>query len=244
MVDGRYIYCIAEGEEHRSFGNIGVSNSEAYTVNYKDISAVISNIPFIEILPNVDNITEHQRVINASRNVAATIPVRFGTIFKNGEGVRKLLVKSYRDFKTKLAKLKDKDEFGVKVILDMERTTKIRRDVENSSDEVKKMKDEVSTASEGSAYFLKMKMRDAIRNETLKQIDKISGKIHQELSEVAEDSCLLKPDLDQIILNSAYLVSKKKHDQFIAKFINTKKKYETKGLTIHMSGPWAPYSFC
>ena len=244
MIKGRYVYCILESEKKPDIGNIGLFDSNVYTVNHKDLNAIISAIPFKETQANVDNIIAHQRVVEASRKIGTTLPVRFGVIIKTEEGVKNLLVKSYRDFRLKISKFKDKDEFGVKVIFDKNNIKKTKKTIHDTSEEVKKIKEEMTNAGDGTAYFLKMKMDEAIKNETLRKIDRLSGEIHSDLARSADDSRLLKTDIDQVVLNVAYLVKKEDHESFNLKLKKLEEKYKKDNLTFHLSGPWAPYSFC
>ena len=244
MIKGRYIYCILESEKKPDIGNIGLFDSNVYTIGHKDLNAIVSAIPFKETPASVDNIIAHQRVVEASRKIGTTLPVRFGVIIKTEEGVKNLLVKSYRDFRSKITKFKDKDEFGVKIVFDKNNLKKIKKDMPDESDEIKKIKKEMNNAGDGTAYFLKMKMDEAVKNETLKKIDRLSGEIHNEIASLADDSRILKSDIDQVILNVAYLVKKKDHDSFNLKLKKLEEKYKKDNLIFHISGPWAPYSFC
>ncbi len=244
MANGRYVYCILEGEKEQKLGNIGLFDTLAYTITYRGIGAVVSSIPFKEMQPDVGNITAHQRVVEASRSLGTTLPVRFGIMFKTEEGAKKLLMKSYRDFKSKIAKFRSKDEFGVKIVMDKTDIKKNARLIENSSDEIMKIKKEISLAGDGTSYFLKMRMDEAIKNGMFRKIDQLGNGIHRELVKSAQDSCLLKADLEQIILNAAYLVDRNGYDSFNSTIERLKAKYDNDGLTFHVSGPWAPYSFC
>src|SRR5437879_3037127 len=41
---GLYVYCIVECAEPRSFGRVGIGDrSEAYTINFRDLAAVVSD---------------------------------------------------------------------------------------------------------------------------------------------------------------------------------------------------------
>jgi len=242
--DGRYVYCIMEGGENQNLGSIGLFGNEVYTINHNDISAVVSKAPFKEMKPDVDSIIAHQRVVEASKNVTTTLPVRFGILFKSEQGVKKLLTKSYNDFKSKINKLKDKEEFGIKLILEKENIRKIQKQVIDKSEEVKKIKSEISESGKGTAYFLNMRMDEAIKNEVLRKVEELGGEVHRELVSCSIDSCFLKADLEDVILNAAYLVNKSEIKKFSDKLEKLKKMYGTHGLILHQSGPWAPYSFC
>jgi len=243
MTNGVYLYCIADAKDVSKLGNIGLYEKPVYTINFKDVGAVVSIIPFKEIPPNVNEINWHQRVVEASRENWATLPVRFGTIFKSDEGVKKYLEKSYKDLHLKITKFKNKDEFGIKVIFDKDDLSKLKLQVDDNQ-EIKKIKEEMINAREGTAYFLKLRMDEAIRSEVLKKIDEIKSKIHEQLSKPAADSCTLRSELSEIILNASYLVDRNEKENFNSQVKKIKGMYAQYGMMVHQSGPWAPYSFC
>jgi hypothetical protein len=243
MSDGKYLYCILEGGQHHRFVETGLFGKQPYTVSYKDISAVVSNVPFKEMQPDVKVITSHQKIIEDSRTRGTTLPARFGIMFKSDDSVKKMLTKTYKELKSKMVNLKGKDEFGLKIMIDKPDLNRLKL-VSQNNPEIKKIKKEIASSGKGTAYFLKMKMDEAVRNETYKRIDHLSGQIHRELATDAQQSCLLKTDFDQIILNAAYLVNRDDVIKFRKKMDNLKERYEKDGLIFHMSGPWAPYSFC
>lgn len=243
MVEGRYLYCILDGFPNRTVGGIGLFDSKTYVVSYKDVSAIVSNVPFKEIKPEVETMTSHQRIVDESRTHGTILPARFGTIFKSDDGVKKMLVKSYKELKTKITKLEGKDEFGLKIIIDKPNLKKLEYTLHDIP-EIKKIKKEIAASGEGTAYFLKMKMNEAIKNQTYKKIDELGGQIHKEIAKDAFDSCLLKCDFDEIMLNAAYLVNRDDASKFHKKLDELKEKYKGHGLVFHLSGPWAPYSFC
>jgi len=241
--DGRYLYCVTEGKND-AFGKIGLSGKDVFAVTHKDIAAVVSAIPFKTIDSTLTSILTHQQVVDACTAKATTLPVRFGVIFKNEEGVKELLAKSYPNYRAKILELRGKEEFGAKVILDEAGLKRIRAEVEKESDELGKLKKSMAKATRGTLYLLKIKMDEALRSETAKKIGDVSGAVHSELGRAAVQSTLLKSDHEQIVLNGAYLVDRSRHDEFQSEAERIKNKFEKQGLTIHVSGPWAPYSFC
>lgn len=239
MSEGRYVYCIFEGDPITNLGKIGIHGNDVYSIKHNKINAAVSSIPFKEFEPNIENISAHQRVIEEARKFGTTVPVRFGVLIKEEDGVKNLLKKSYSEFTNKISKLRGKDEYGVKVFL-QQKNHKIFQEFQTK--EIKKLKKDIAASSEGTSYFLKLKLEEAIKNESLKRIEEISQQIHKEISEISTDSCLLNDELDDIILNGAYLINKNQESDFTKKFVRLKNKY--KELKFHISGPWAPYSFC
>lgn len=245
-MDGRYIYCIVDWDDDKlptNFGNIGIGENAVYTIGYKQIAAVVSSIPFKQMESNLNDIMAHQRVVEVAREARTVLPVRFGVILKNEEGIKKLLAGSYKDYSSKLAALRGKDEIGIKVLLNKTSLKKIEALAEQS-EEVQKIKQEMSTSKPGTSYFMKLRLQDAMKNETLMKIDKMVGEINGALAEGADDRRLLKNDVGEIVLNVAYLVDRSKMRAFDAKVKELRERFEQEGMTIHRSGPWAPYSFC
>lgn len=238
------MYCILHEERDPVFKANGIKGSPVYTVNYRDISAVVSDVAFKEISPGMDDVVVHNKVVEAARDSGVVLPIRFGVIFRNKEGTKKLLKTSYKDYKSKLAKLSGKDELGVKIVLEKGAMDKIESHVREESDEVKKLGEESASAGKGTSYFLKLRLDDIVKNEALNRVSRISEEIHAELAKAAKESRLLKTELDQVVLNSVYLVEKAKAKEFRRRLETLRRKYEAMGFSFHQSGPWAPYSFC
>ena len=244
MTEGRYLYCILDGAETRNLGKVGIQGGEVRVLPYESVGAVISPVPFSEIESNLGNILVHQKVVDLARGIGTTLPVRFGIIFKTEEGVKKMLSKSYEGYRTKLHKLKDRDEFGVKVILNDSGLKRIRESVEADSEEVVGTRKKLPKSGRGTSYLLRLKMEEAIKNQLYKKIEDLSQQIYTRLGAPADERTVLKSDHEQIILNAAYLINRREVERFQKEVEAVRKDFGGEGLIVHTSGPWAPYSFC
>lgn len=240
---GNYLYGITNNIT-KSLDTDGLLDEKIQEINHKDLVALTSRIPFKEIEPNIENISIHQKVIDKARKDRAIIPVRFGVILKEKEGVIKLLQSSYNEFKEKLGRFSDSDEFGVKISLKQDAFEKMKISVTEESDEVNDLKKEISVSKEGKAYFLNLKLNESIKNKTYHKIDEKTISIHNELAKYAIDVRRLNENISQIILNSSFLVKRSKADEFTKKAEQLKQECKKYGFAFHLSGPWAPYSFC
>lgn len=244
MPEGKYLYCILDGEGKQSFGRIGINGKSVYTIPYDGLSAIVSDVPFKEIEPRVNDITAHQEAVETARRMGTVLPIRFGTIFKTEDAVIKVLRSSHKNLVAKLTRFKDRHEFGVKILVEKTSMEKFERLVQDESAEARKIRQKISAKSPGTSYLLKLQLNDIIRNETLRRIDRTCEEIHQRLAAVAEDNRLLKTELEQILLNASYLVHKNRTDSFYRTLDKLKPEYEPQGFMFHVGGPWAPYSFC
>ena len=242
MVEGRYLYCITEADASPP-PVLGLLAKYPYIIKYKDLGAVVSLIPYVEPTPNIENIVSHEDVVNSARKAGTVLPVKFGVIFKNEEGVKALLRTSYDSYRAKLDKFRDLDEYGIKVVLKTEGLKHLREEVAKSSAEISRMQRQMAKAKSGRSYFLKLKVDEAIKAESYRAVDKLARQVHADLAKNATKSSMLKAEHQQIILNAAYLVKKEEGTSFMAHARTLAKTYAQMGLLIHTSGPWAPYSF-
>ncbi|MDT5295306.1 MAG: hypothetical protein QOJ76_2186, partial [Acidobacteriota bacterium] len=62
--EGKYVYCIIESKEPRSFGPIGIGarGDEVYTIHHDGMAAVVSNTPIQVYDPTRENVFAHEQV--------------------------------------------------------------------------------------------------------------------------------------------------------------------------------------
>jgi hypothetical protein len=246
MTEGRYLYCIADTADQKQIGPKGLRGNKVTSVAFRDISAVISAVPFNEMSSNVSDLMAHQEVVAEVRKSATVLPIRFGVILRNDENVVKLLSNSYQEYQTKLSNFRGKDEFGIKLLLGKESRSSIEKLAIEQSEEIKKLNEEITAAGgKGASYFLRMKLDDAKKNQTFRLIDSIVYEINSRFKAVSEEQSILKSDLAQIIFNASYLVRSENSEKFKLIVSELQKSCNASyGIDIHVSGPWAPYSFC
>jgi hypothetical protein len=198
----------------------------------------------VEYEPNEVNVLQHERVVEDVMREHTVLPLGFGNIFIDENRVKWLLVRFYLTFKTYLKKLENRVEVGVKVFYDMEAT---KREVEEKSDEVKMLKEELASKPDREARFLREKLNILIEREALKVASerayKYGVEIYETLKKCAEDAYLMKRIGGEMILNGAFLIHKDKITDFEKELEKVKKEYEGKGLRFQYSGPWPPYNF-
>jgi len=77
--EGKYVYCIIEGNEGRNFGPIGIGKrgDVVSTLGFNDISAVISSSPVTKYVIDPDNLVAHEKVIEEVMKDYTVLPLRF-----------------------------------------------------------------------------------------------------------------------------------------------------------------------
>jgi hypothetical protein len=102
-----YIYCVIPANGEREFGKIGIGGQgdRVYTIDYKDIAAVVSNTSEEKFDGSDENIFAHQRVVQQVFEKKLGVPLPFATLLESEEELRQLLEERYAEFQDKLSKL-------------------------------------------------------------------------------------------------------------------------------------------
>src|ERR1041385_7722947 len=153
---GKYVYCIIRRAQERGFGGIGIGSSQrVYTVRHNDLAAVVSDTPIVIYDPTRENVLAHEFVNETVMREHTVIPMSFGTVFRSEEDVSELLRSTHQAFSDVLDKMRDKIEFGLKILWERE---KVIANIERDNDEIRRLKDEISRHTASSTYFARMQL--------------------------------------------------------------------------------------
>ncbi|HSL78097.1 MAG TPA: GvpL/GvpF family gas vesicle protein, partial [Pseudolabrys sp.] len=211
--DGKYVYCIIKCTEPRDFGLIGIGETDkrVYTVHHKDLAAVVSDTPIRIYDPTRENVLAHELVNETVMREYTVIPMSFGTIFRTREDIEELLRSTYRAFDDVLDKMRDKIEFGLKVLWDRDKA--IDR-LEDQDGEIRRLKGEITGNAQSSTYFARMQLGRLIESGLEATANGYVLDIHESLKPVAVASRSNRPIGDRMIMNAAYLVERSRELEF------------------------------
>jgi hypothetical protein len=239
--EGKYVYCIVKSPKAREFGQIGIGegSSTVYTVHYGELAAVVSDTPIRIYDPTRENVLAHEFVNETVMREYTVIPMSFGTLFRTEEDIVELLKSTYQAFDDVLEKMKDKIEFGLKVLWDRE---KVISTIEEENEEIRRLKDEINRNAQNSTYFARMQLGRLVEAALEEAGNRYVRDIHEALKPAAVASRSNKPIGDRMILNAAFLVDRERERAFDEAVKDISHKYEDL-LTFKYTGPWPPYNF-
>ena len=239
--EGKYVYCIIKSADLRDFGPIGIGDGEntVYTVNHHDLAAVVSDTPIRIYDPTRENVLAHELVNETVMRQFTVIPMSFGTIFRTQEDIVELLKTTYKAFDDVLEKMRDKIEFGLKVLWDRD---KVISRLEQTDDEIRRLKEEITGNAQSSTYFARMQLGRLVESALESTANGYVMDIHESLKPVAVASRSNKPIGDRMIMNAAYLVERSREQEFDEAVKALSRKYEDV-LSFKYTGPWPPYNF-
>jgi len=266
-MDGLYLYCLREKtKDSPPILAKGVDgDGEVFVLPYRQLEAVVSKVCLEEFgsdeIPKKaqedlswirEKALAHEKVIEQAMRqnskVLSVIPMRFGTIFKDGASLEKVLDKDYSKVEKNLERIRGKQEWSVKVYL-MDRE-KFEQAVKEKSESIKEKEEEMASLPEGMAFFMEEELKEIIAKEVDKELGDVVTGFFDRLAKHTASSIknrLLQKELtgrrEPMVLNSAYLIQEKEIDDFKAEIEDLKREIQTQGFCLEYSGPWPPYNF-
>jgi hypothetical protein len=236
---GKYVYCVIQSNKPLRFDAIGIGDehAEVHTIGYRDLAAVVSDVPIGVLDSTRENVLAHERVNEIVMRDHTVIPMSFGTIFKTRDDIVELLRSAYDAFGDVLGKMRGKMEFGLKVLWDRD---SIIQEIEKEDDDIHRLKNEIAL-QKGSTYFARMQYGRAIDGALQSRSERYVAEILERLRDVAVASRINKPIGDKMIMNAAFLVSRDRENAFDSRVKSIASAHDK--LTFKYTGPWPPYNF-
>jgi len=237
----KYIYCVIRTSQGRKFDLVGLEGEEVYTINYKDIAAVVSNISisYEECDPTRSNMKTHTLVLETLMKDYTVLPARFGLISDNEDKLKGLLQKYYSTLKEYIRRLDNRIEIGIKVFWEKEAMI---AELEGKDQRLTKLKEELKTLPPPIAQEKLLKAGEMVRSMIEKWVDRYTDRVYRQLMKVAVDGKKNYPIDMKNIINSAFLVDKAREKQFDTLIEKLDSEYGDK-INFKYVKPVPPYNF-
>lgn len=248
-----YVYGIGDKGVRESLGRIGIEGTEVYTIPYRDMCIVVHNCSAEPYQSDDDEVVKNwlftqQEVLDVIwEKYGVVLPMSFDMIIegKNGrsaeEELKVWIEENYDEFHKKIIKLKNKQEYGVQVMID---TEALSAKFLETDEKLRRKKKEIDTKSQGIAYMEREQLKDLVKERIEETADLYFKEFYSMIKECTEDIVIGKTKKvegnKQMIMNLSCLVSKDK----VVELGDELEKMENKdGVSVRFSGPWAPFSF-
>jgi len=232
-----YLYGIIDSSDPIKESLYGLEGAGVYNVSFCDIGAVVS-----EISQPIQNVTEvaileHETVIEKLMANFVVLPARFQTIIDGRDNLRSIMQSCYKDFKENLARVRNRLEFGIKVIWPAD---KVKENIIQTLKEGRPWPAEPDCSA--NKRFIRGKLETYQINEKFKKkANKFIDAMDIFFSKFAAEKKLKRLKTENLLLDAVYLVEKNKESDFRDAFEHIKSAHE--GFKFLFSGPWPPYNF-
>ena len=134
-------------------------------------------------------------------------------------------------------RLRDKFEFGLKVLWDRDEIVKV---IEQEDEDIHRLKNEISS-QKGSTYFARMQYGRLIDGALQQRSERYVAEFLQRLRDVSVASRVNRAIGDKMIMNAAFLVQRDQEQAFDRRIKEIASLFDK--LTFKYTGPWPPYNF-
>lgn len=257
----RYVYCILDHKavQDKSEWPSGIEEDVPIEIiASEDLAAITSAVPLS--VYDEDALNErlqdaawtalkamrHERVVEHFTKVGGVVPLRFGTIYLDDEGVRTML----RDRKPALARLLDRlsgrEEWGLNVYFDQ---NVLLQGIDALSPVLADLLSQAENASPGQAYLLRTKAhalrKDEARNEVTRTVTRLEEHLKNNADDVRRLRTLKVETTEHGELKAKFAVLVKKSEFAKLRGVTEKwlRDYEATGIRLEIAGPMPPYNF-
>lgn len=251
-----WAYCILAATERDAVpkGAPGVApGSEVEAIQEGQLVALVSPVPLAEYSDDrlreqlndiawVERIARaHEQVLEQTLEHATILPLRLCTLYRDHEGVRRMLREQEPMLRETLSGLEGRREWGAKVFVDQDRLAEALAAAPGH---------QAPAQSSGAEYMARLG-REREASERVHELgDAVVDEIHARLEAVADDSRanpLQRRELhgrpEQMLLNGAYLVSRTREQELRRLAEALRERWSASGFDLELTGPWPPYNF-
>jgi hypothetical protein len=247
---GHYVYCVMPGDARPPLADVaGVDPRHAVEVlRHAALGAVTGRVSLAEFgseplkhnLNDLDWLARtaraHQGVLDRAFASGPIVPLRLCTIYAGEEHVRQMLEREQDVLRQALARLRDRSEWGVKLIADA------RHQPEPGP--------EADVESSGRAYLERRSRERRAHDEARESTRRAVEEVHERLRRQATAATFLPTQSRELygregemIFNGAYLVDSSEVERFRAAADELRARHGPVGLALELTGPWPPYNF-
>jgi len=239
-LERKYIYGIIQEPEPRRFSFLGVRDAEVYTINHRELAAVVSDTALEEIDPTRKDVRAHTVVQDELLKNCILLPMSFGMIAGSKDDVLKLLERNYQGLTGELVRLAGKVEVELKVFWDQEAMIK---ELQGGSEELTRLKAKVKIAqSPIEAQRLLVEAGKLVERIALDWKARYADRVYAGLKGFSSDAKLNSPLGIKNVLNASFLIERARESDFQKEVFKLDSQYQGK-INFKYVGPLAPYNF-
>lgn len=258
-----YVYCIAESSAVTSLPAASLpaaieDDSKLEWVTVSTLAALVSRVPretFSEenLAEHLTDATwtairamRHETVVEYVAKRISVVPLRFGTIYLEREGVEQMLSARTRELEEIIEHLRGREEWGVNVYCDR---AVLLSSITTVSPVLRDLVERAQQAPPGQSYLMQKKI-DALRvDEARAAVNVIVEQIEEKLKEQSEDARRLRilkvetTEHGELKAKFAFLVNRKDFEGFREAAERLAQEHQSAGIRLELTGPWPVYNF-
>ena len=258
-----YVYCIAESAAAAQLPADSLpaaieEDSKFEWIEVHNLAALVSRVPLATY--NEESLAEHltdatwtairamrhETVVEYVAKRASVVPLRFGTIYLERDGIEKMLTERSRSLEEIIEQLRGREEWGVNVYSDR---AVLMSTITSVSPVLREMVERAQQASPGQSYLMQKKI-DALKTDEVRAaVNRIVEEIEQRLMAQSDDARRLRilkvetTEHGELKAKFAFLVKRSGFEEFRDAAERLAQENQAAGIRIELTGPWPVYNF-
>jgi gas vesicle protein GvpL/GvpF len=248
-----WTYCVTwdEGAVELASGLEGVEpGSEVEAVCDGHLAALVSRVPLAEygdarLREHLEDLEwvertarRHEGVLETALQDATVVPLRLCTLYRELDGVRRLLREHRPAFRDGLRQVEGCVEWGVKLFADP------RAPVNEPAAAP------AGNESRGATYLSRRQQERVLAEKASEARARCVDVVHQRFAALSRASTINPPQRPEVhgrelsmVMNGAYLVERGRHGELEDTAASLREEWTPLGFTLELTGPWPPYNF-
>src|SRR5829696_1175482 len=259
-----YVYCIAESTaaaqlSAESLPGAIEDDAQLVWISINTLAALVSQVPketyseerLAEHLTDATwtaiRAMRHETVVEYVAKRASVIPLRFGTIYLERNGIEQMLTEKSRELEEIIEHLRGREEWGVNVYCDR---AVLLSSITSVSPVLRELVDRAAQAPPGQSYLMQKKIETLRVDEARAAVNRIVDQIEEELKANSDDARRLRilkvetTEHGELKAKFAFLVKRASFDEFRDAAERLAQENQNAGIRLELTGPWPVYNFC
>jgi hypothetical protein len=174
---------------------------------------------------------------------AASVPLAFGTVFRDDERVRQLLRDQSAALRARLEAVAGRAEW----VLALHRTSpSSSQELAQSSQELRALRAQIESSSPGRAHLLRRRAAE-LEREAARRLDMDAADALVELLRTVVDDVFREPlpsdSLERPLARLSVLVKRSGEQRFLGSVEQARARWPEPTYRLQLTGPWPPYRF-
>lgn len=188
----------------------------------------------------------HERVVDYFAKRASVVPLRFGVIYLDKDGVERMLVERAEELRAAILRLEGREEWGVNIFCDRKALMEV---IVSISPRLQELESQAAASSAGQAYLLRKKMDSLRKDETRGEVTRMVERVEQQLKAESEGATCLRLLKDEagehgeLVGKLAFLVARERFGEFHGAAERLAGDLGRAGFRLELTGPWPAYNF-
>jgi len=188
----------------------------------------------------------HEGVAEHFARRTSVVPLRFGAIYLEREGVARMLSERSAQLRAVLARVGGREEWGLNVYVERAR---LREEVTRVSERLREMSERADASAPGQAYLLRKKIESLRDEEARAETRRVAAEVERRLAASSDGAARLRVLKDEaagqgeLAARLAFLVRREAFEEFRAAAEALAAEYTPLGFRFELTGPWPPYNF-